>query len=101
MYLEDGVEKDLINDTLRDKGYTPVYLTPDQIEKYYEGYSNSVMWPLCHYFPSFIHYEEEYWQAYKEVNALFCEAALTVIEPGDIVWIQDYQLMLLPNMINA
>jgi len=99
MYLEDGVEKDLINDTLRDKGYTPVYLTPDQIEKYYEGYSNSVMWPLCHYFPSFIHYEEEYWQAYKEVNALFCEAALTVIEPGDIVWIQDYQLMLLPNML--
>lgn len=99
MYLEDGEEKKEIDDTLKDKGYTPVYLSPDQIEKYYEGYSNSVLWPLCHYFPSYIHYEDEYWETYKGVNALFCEAALTVIEPGDIVWIQDYQLMLLPNML--
>ncbi len=99
MYMEDGEDKKQIDEKLKDKNYKPVYLTPDQIEKYYEGYSNSVLWPLCHYFPSFIHYENEYWDAYKEVNALFCKAALSIIEPGDIVWVQDYQLMLLPNML--
>ena len=58
-----------------------------------------MLWPLSHYFPSYIRYQTNYWEAYEEVNRLFCEATLKVIEPGDIVWVQDYQLMLLPKMI--
>lgn len=99
MYLDDCKEKEAIDKQLAEQKYTPVYLTPDQIENYYEGYSNSVLWPLCHYFSNYIEYDNDYWEAYKEVNALFCEAALKVIEPGDIVWVQDYQLMLLPKML--
>ncbi len=99
MYLEDCNAKAIINKQLTEQHFHPVYLTPEQIENYYEGYSNSILWPLCHYFPSYIDYGQGYWEAYKEVNTLFCEAALKVIEPGDIVWIQDYQLMLLPNML--
>ncbi|MDU1893020.1 MAG: bifunctional alpha,alpha-trehalose-phosphate synthase (UDP-forming)/trehalose-phosphatase [Dysgonomonas sp.] len=99
MYLDDCKEKESIDKQLAEQKYTPVYLTPDQIENYYEGYSNSVLWPLCHYFSNYIQYENKYWEAYKEVNALFCEVALKVIEPDDIVWVQDYQLMLLPKMI--
>lgn len=99
MYLEDCNAKAVINKQLAEQLFHPVYLTPEQIENYYEGYSNSILWPLCHYFPSYIDYGQGYWEAYKEVNALFCEAALKVIEPGDIVWVQDYQLMLLPNML--
>lgn len=99
MYLEEGNEKEIINRQLQEQNFHPVYLSPEQIEDYYEGFSNSVLWPLCHYFSSYIHYENKYWEAYKEVNTLFCKAALEIIEPEDIVWIQDYQLMLLPQMI--
>ncbi|MBF0647599.1 bifunctional alpha,alpha-trehalose-phosphate synthase (UDP-forming)/trehalose-phosphatase [Dysgonomonas sp. GY75] len=99
MYLEDCKEKEIIDNQLEGQNFHPVYLSPEQIENYYEGYSNSVLWPLCHYFSNYMHYENKYWETYKEVNNLFCEAALNIIEPGDIVWIQDYQLMLLPKMI--
>ncbi|SBW06646.1 bifunctional alpha,alpha-trehalose-phosphate synthase (UDP-forming)/trehalose-phosphatase [uncultured Dysgonomonas sp.] len=99
MYLDDCKEKEIIDNQLEGQNFHPVYLSPEQIENYYEGYSNSVLWPLCHYFSNYMHYENKYWEAYKEVNNLFCEAALNIIEPGDIVWIQDYQLMLLPKMI--
>jgi len=99
MYLEDCKEKEEIDKQLLEQDFHPVYLTPEQIENYYEGYSNSVLWPLCHYFSNYMHYENKYWEAYKEVNSLFCDAALQIIEPGDIVWVQDYQLMLVPGMI--
>lgn len=79
--------------------FHPVFLSKEQIEKYYEGYSNSVIWPLCHYFFSYIQYDADFWETYREVNALFCSEALPYIADDDIVWVQDYQLMLLPKMI--
>lgn len=99
MYVEDQGEKEKINQQLKSLNYHPVYLTPKQIENFYEGYSNSVLWPMCHYFFSYIHYTKEYRNAYREVNRLFCETVLPIIEPDDIIWIQDYHLMLLPGMI--
>jgi trehalose 6-phosphate synthase/phosphatase len=54
---------------------------------------------LCHYFYSFVEYENKYWETYKKVNEMFCQAAIPFIEPGDIVWVQDYQLMLLPQLL--
>lgn len=99
MHLDHCNEKDAIDSRLSEQNFHPVYLSPEQIENFYEGYSNSVLWPLCHYFPNNMRYENHYWQAYKEVNALFCDAILKIIEPGDIVWVHDYQLMLLPQMI--
>ncbi|MCD7938428.1 MAG: bifunctional alpha,alpha-trehalose-phosphate synthase (UDP-forming)/trehalose-phosphatase, partial [Tannerellaceae bacterium] len=99
MYLEDGEEKQQIDAEMLKQNFHPVYLTPEQIENYYEGYSNSVLWPLCHYFSTYMRYEPVYWDAYKEVNKLFCDEACRIIEPGDIVWVHDYQLMLLPAMI--
>lgn len=101
MYLNDCKKKEVIDTQLEMQFFHPVYLSPEQIENYYEGYSNSVLWPLCHYFSNHMRYENNYWDAYKEVNALFCDAALKIIEPGDIVWIHDYQLMLLPGMIRS
>ena len=99
MYVEEEKEKKIINKKLKELNYHPVHLTPEQIENYYEGYSNSVLWPMCHYFLSYIKYSNDYFHTYKEVNNLFCKIALSVIEPDDIVWVQDYQLMLLPGMI--
>ncbi|SHF68962.1 bifunctional alpha,alpha-trehalose-phosphate synthase (UDP-forming)/trehalose-phosphatase [Dysgonomonas macrotermitis] len=99
MHITDEGQKADINKQMEELKFHPVYLTPNQIKNYYEGYSNSTIWPLCHYFYSYIGSNNNYWESYKEVNALFCEAALKIIEPGDIVWVQDYQLMLLPAMI--
>lgn len=99
MYIDDCKERKIIDEQLKEQNFQPVYLSSDQIENYYEGYSNSVLWPLCHYFSNYIRYENNYWEAYKEVNNLFCAAALEIIEPGDIVWVQDYQLMLLPKLL--
>lgn len=93
---EDQVK---IIDHLAAYNFHPVFLSPQQIHDYYEGYSNSVLWPLCHYFYSYVHYDTDYWEKYKEVNAIFCQTASEVIEPDDIVWVQDYQLMLLPEML--
>ena len=83
----------------KEMGLHPVFLSEEHISNYYEGYSNSTIWPLCHYFFSYIDYDAKFWKAYREVNALFCREALKVVEPGDFVWIHDYHLMLLPGML--
>ncbi|MDD2283971.1 MAG: bifunctional alpha,alpha-trehalose-phosphate synthase (UDP-forming)/trehalose-phosphatase [Paludibacter sp.] len=98
--IADSPEEEiLIRDHLEALKFHPVFLSQEQIHDHYEGYSNSILWPLCHYFYSFIDYNTGYWNGYKEVNRIFCNVALGFIEPGDIVWVQDYQLMLLPQML--
>ena len=99
VYVDVENEKQEITEKLNELNYHPVFLSGEQIENYYEGYSNSTIWPLCHYFFAYIQYKAEYWEAYRQVNTLFCEEALPFIEDDDIVWIQDYQLMLLPKKI--
>lgn len=66
VYPETEEEKETISNHLLKFNFHPVFLTPEQIENYYEGYSNSTLWPLCHYFYSYIHYESIYWDAYKQ-----------------------------------
>lgn len=92
-------EKESIRTYMKKFNFYPVFLTPEQVQKYYEGYSNSTVWPLCHYFSSYIEYESVYWRTYREVNELFCQEALKQVSPEDIVWVQDYQLMLLPGLL--
>jgi trehalose 6-phosphate synthase/phosphatase len=58
-----------------------------------------MIWPLCHYFYTYIQYETKFWESYQEVNQLFCDEAVKILKPGDMVWIQDYQLMLLPALL--
>ncbi len=81
-----------------DKLY-PVFISPNQYQDYYEGYSNSTLWPLCHYFFVYVECVEAYWKAYQEVNKLFFDEVMKIAQPDDLIWVQDYQLMLLPNMI--
>ena len=88
-----------INEKLQEMNFHPVFLSEKQIENYNEGYSNSTIWPLCHYFYAYTLYKNCFWQAYQQVNRLFCEEICQLIRPGDKVWIQDYQLMLLPGML--
>src|SRR5690606_32110183 len=99
IFTDDEDEKKEITERLLEMNFHPVFLSTNHIEKYYEGYSNSTIWPLCHYFFSYIEYRADYWEAYQEVNSLFCSEALPLIKDNDIVWVQDYQLMLLPKKI--
>ncbi|MBN2767339.1 MAG: bifunctional alpha,alpha-trehalose-phosphate synthase (UDP-forming)/trehalose-phosphatase [Paludibacteraceae bacterium] len=98
-YTESEVEEKLISQHLEKFNFHPVFLSSDQILNYYEGYSNSTLWPLCHYFYTYVEYENLYWNTYKQVNELFAKTTLDLIGPDDIIWVQDYQLMLLPRMI--
>jgi trehalose 6-phosphate synthase/phosphatase len=94
-------EQDAVTFDLAAKCLYPVYLTTDEISKYYEGFSNETLWPLFHYFPTFSKYCQQYWDSYVAVNKKFADAIVTYAKPDDIVWIQDYQLMLVPAMVRA
>lgn len=80
-------------------GVVPVYVDKDLYDNYYSGFSNSVLWPLFHYFSSLAEYESRYFEAYIQVNQLFAEKIVPLLQPGDQVWVHDYQLMLLPHLI--
>jgi trehalose 6-phosphate synthase/phosphatase len=76
-----------------------VGLTADEVARYYESYSNGVLWPLFHYFAARLPLEVRDFEAYEAVNAKFADAVAASWQPGDLVWIHDYQLMLVPQML--
>lgn len=76
-----------------------VEVAQDLYHDYYEGFSNDTIWPLFHYFPSVVSFDQLYYQAYTEVNSIFCRKISGIIREGDFVWIHDYQLLLLPAMV--
>ena len=92
-------QKELINERLFMENCLPVYLSKQEIEEYYYGFCNNTIWPLFHYFPLYTEYQSDHWETYKEVNQKFCKAVCKVAKPEDTIWIQDYQLMLLPSML--
>lgn len=80
-------EKDEIRRQLEAMNFHPVFLSDAQYEYYYEGYSNSTIWPLCHYFYAYTQYEQNFWSYYKEANALFCEEVCKIVLSNRWVWI--------------
>lgn len=79
----------------------PLFLDTTLYKDYYNGFSNSILWPLFHYFPSLVQYQKQYYDAYVQVNKAFADRLGEVVKPGDTVWIHDYQLMMLPEMLRA
>jgi trehalose 6-phosphate synthase/phosphatase len=77
----------------------PVSLPEQLKELFYGGFSNDLIWPLFHYFPTYSVFDEAYFKAFEEANALFCDELVKVIKPGDFIWVHDYQLFLLPELI--
>ena len=77
----------------------PVFLSLDAMDKFYHGFCNKTIWPLFHYFPTYTIYEEDLWLEYRDVNQIFADAVMEVYQPGDIIWIHDYHLMLLPKIL--
>ncbi len=92
-------DKDQITQELNNRGCHPVFLSNRNIRDFYSGFSNNTIWPLFHYFSELTMFEEQHWKSYKAVNQLFCDVLLPQISENDIIWVHDYQLMLLPQMI--
>jgi len=101
IYIEDQKEEEYIVHELEKENMRPVFLTKEDIEYFYEGFSNSTLWPLCHYFPNYVETNYNYWESYVKVNQIFCEEVLKYADYEDTIWIHDYQLLLLPSMIRA
>lgn len=78
-----------------------VYLDDDVADRHYNGFSNSILWPLFHYHPGEMNFDEENWLAYRQANMQFAEAVRKQLTPGAMVWVQDYHLMLLPMLLRG
>lgn len=77
----------------------PLFLPNDLKDNFYNGFCNSVLWPLFHYFPSYVVYQQAYHDAYEQANELVCNKVCELYEPGDTIWIQDYHFLMLPGLI--
>jgi len=77
----------------------PVFLTQKEINLFYEGFSNEVLWPVFHYLVTYARFEQSYWDSYVSVNEKFAEATQAAFTDGDKIWVQDYQLLCLPSLL--
>jgi trehalose 6-phosphate synthase len=94
----DGDEEPIVQDELR---LQPVRLSAEDVAEYYEGFSNATLWPLYHDVIVKPIYHRRWWERYVDVNRRFAEAASRAAARGGTVWVQDYQLQLVPKMLRA
>jgi len=102
-----GLAEENLNSELRKKVNVAVEkedciavdLSNEDVDLYYYGFSNKTIWPLFHYFTEFAEFKKEHWDAYCKVNQKFADVITKNCEKGDTIWIHDYQLLLLPQMI--
>ena len=79
----------------------PVTLTGPEVDAYYEGFSNATLWPLYHDAVAESQFHREWWDAYRAVNQRFADRTAEVAEPNATVWVHDYQLQLVPQLLRA
>ncbi|KAI8822643.1 glycosyltransferase family 20-domain-containing protein [Fimicolochytrium jonesii] len=86
-----------------EKHCVPVYLTDEEVEGHYNQFCKQVLWKPFHYqlpdYPKGPAYEKKAWELYVAVNEKFAQAIVESYRPGDIVWINDYHLMLVPSIL--
>ncbi len=91
--------KNKVADALQKHDCIGVPLNENDIEGFYYGFSNNTLWPLFHYFMEYSEFDKDTWETYISVNQKFADIVIENLDPGDTVWIHDYQLLLLPNLI--
>lgn len=88
-----------VEEQLAAKRYHHVNIVSAEYDAYYEQFANGVLWPLFHMMPDRIPLHSGGWEAYKRVNQRFADAVSALYRDGDVVWVHDYQLMLVPSML--
>ncbi|MFV8232711.1 alpha,alpha-trehalose-phosphate synthase (UDP-forming) [Mycolicibacterium fortuitum] len=94
--IPDSGEEPIVEEDLQ---LYPVELSAQDVADYYEGFSNATLWPLYHDLIVKPVYHRKWWDSYVDVNRRFAEATARAAAPGATVWIQDYQLQLVPKML--
>jgi trehalose 6-phosphate synthase/phosphatase len=100
-FPEESRRQEIARTLAEEHGCVAVFLSQEEATAFYEGFSNSSIWPLLHYLPNYLRYEPAWWEHYQNVNRTFAEKVLETVHEGDLVWVHDYQLMLLPAMLRA
>jgi trehalose 6-phosphate synthase/phosphatase len=96
----DTNQRAIIERHLVDIRTVPIYLSQAEITRYYESFSNGVLWPLFHYLTDKVQRDAwQNWKSYTQVNRRFAELTAKHYQPGDMIWVHDYQLALVPALL--
>lgn len=99
---EEEIPKDLlpeVQEKAREEACIAVNFSEKEIDGFYYGFSNRSIWPLFHYFMEYTEWDAEKWEVYKSVNQKYADVVIENYEEGDLIWVHDYQLLLVPQMI--
>ena len=94
-------QKATLERELRDRAIVPVPLSADHVKRFYHGFANRVLWPLFHYLIDRVPVDAAGWEAYRQVNETFADVVAREYRAGDVIWVHDYQLMLVPALLRA
>jgi trehalose 6-phosphate synthase/phosphatase len=94
-----GAQRAQVESQLSALRCVPLYLSASEVSRFYEGYSNRVLWPLCHYLLDRMPRHHKDWEVYAKVNERFADLVVRHYQPGDTIWVHDYQLMLVPGLL--
>ncbi|QYJ04018.1 trehalose-6-phosphate synthase [Nocardioides panacisoli] len=94
-----GTEQDLAPFEVDGLSLVPMSMTDEEIEGHYEGFSNGTLWPIYHDVVAKPEFHREWWDSYVEVNRRFAEQAAELAAEHAMVWVHDYQLQLVPQML--
>lgn len=83
----------------KEYSFLPIFMNKRTYDNYYNGLSNSVIWPLFHYFTSYAEYRNSWYESYQQANVAFADALTEQLQPGDVVWIHDYHLLPLAGLL--
>ncbi len=95
----DEHSENLVKNELKKHKCVPVNLSEKEVNEYYFGFSNRTIWPLFHYFTEYTEYKHKNYKTYKAVNKKFAQTVIDNLNDDDTVWIHDYQLFFLPQLI--
>ncbi|MBN1626070.1 MAG: bifunctional alpha,alpha-trehalose-phosphate synthase (UDP-forming)/trehalose-phosphatase [Deltaproteobacteria bacterium] len=85
--------------SLSEFSAVPVFISEKDMDDFYLGFCNKTLWPLFHSFPAYAVYKEKFWNSYRKINNTYLDTVQELLKPGDILWIHDYHLMLLPGLV--
>jgi trehalose 6-phosphate synthase/phosphatase len=101
--LTDDIDEEKINSLKRtpigNLPSHPIIVSKEKYDAYYNLYCNNVLWPLFHYERNMVRHSQEGWEAYCEVNSIIAEAIIKEATDDDIIWVHDFQLLLVPGLV--
>ncbi|MEA5389470.1 trehalose-6-phosphate synthase [Haloarculaceae archaeon H-GB2-1] len=95
-------DEDCVSVPPEQEAYTlrRIWLSEEQVDNYYYGFANQVLWPTCHGMLTNVRYEHRFWQHYRGANEAFAAAVADQVSDDDVVWFHDYHLALAPKLVS-